>query len=325
MNRIHDLAQIDLNLLVALDALIDERHVTRAAGRVGVTQSAMSHTLRRLRALLGDPLLVRGVQGMALTPRAEALRVPVRSGLVTLERALTMPLVFDAATAEAAFRLATPDLFDSLVLPSLLATMRVEAPRVDLAVVPLDMRALPADLETGEVSVAVVAVPAERDPTVVPTLAATGLRERTLFRDSFSCFLRSDHPALTPDRQALSLEGFAAASHVMVSPRGTGPGLVDGHLKERGLSRRVALRVPHFASAPQIIAESDLILTAPTSLARLLAVDTPLVCVRPPVPIEDHRVVLTWHQRLDNDPANRWLRTQLIAGSSGLGVRHRHQ
>ena len=116
----HDLHRIDLNLLVALDALTRERSVTKAAERAGVTQSAMSHTLRRLRELFDDPLLVRGRGGMVLTPRAEALTVPLRSGLVSLARTLAEPEAFDPAHASRTFRIVSPDLFDALVLPTLL-------------------------------------------------------------------------------------------------------------------------------------------------------------------------------------------------------------
>src|ERR1700754_2270672 len=122
------LARIDLNLLVALDALARERSVTRAAERVGVTQSAMSHALRRLRELLGDALLVRGQGSMVLTPRAQALSLPVRSGLVTLGRALAEPEPFVPSTAQRTFTIATPDLFDVWVGPALLERTRRDAP-----------------------------------------------------------------------------------------------------------------------------------------------------------------------------------------------------
>ena len=119
---------IDLNLLAAFDALAEERNVTRAAARAGVTQSAMSHTLRRLRDLLGDPLLVRGGGGMVLTPRAEALRAPLRAALAELARVLDEPAQFDPATSTRGFRVVAPDLFDMLALPRLLPRLAAQAP-----------------------------------------------------------------------------------------------------------------------------------------------------------------------------------------------------
>ena len=131
------LHRIDLNLLVALDALTRERSVTKAAERAGVTQSAMSHTLRRLRDLFDDPLLVRGRGGMVLTPRAEALAVPLRSGLVSLARTLAEPQPFAPEHATRTFRIVSPDLFDALVLPTLFQRVYVTPAAIDLAVVPL--------------------------------------------------------------------------------------------------------------------------------------------------------------------------------------------
>jgi len=148
------LHRVDLNLLVALDALTRERSVTKAAERAGVTQSAMSHTLRRLRELFGDPLLVRGRGGMVLTPRAEALAVPLRSGLVSLARTLAEPQPFAPEQASRTFRIVSPDLFDALVLPTLFQRLGQQAPSIDLAVVPMPKR-LTDSLETGDVDLAI--------------------------------------------------------------------------------------------------------------------------------------------------------------------------
>jgi DNA-binding transcriptional LysR family regulator len=243
------LARIDLNLLVAFDALAREQNVTRAAERVGVTQSAMSHALRRLRELLDDPLLVRGKSGMVLTARAEALVLPLRSGLVSVDRALVRAERFDPRTARRKFRLATPDLFDLLAIPLLLEALRERAPGVDLVVAPLDARLSDA-LETGEIDLC-VAPRVDDFPGGAPELDGSGLVRRVLFRDDFSCFCRADHPAASEKRprrgkpaaiEPLSVDAYAALSHVLVSPRAEGPGLVDELLAKQGLSRRVALR-----------------------------------------------------------------------------------
>lgn len=318
------LAAIDLNLLVAFDALARERNVTRAAARVGVTQSAMSHSLARLRELLGDPVLVRGAGGMALTARAEALVLPVRGALVTLGRALAEPAAFEPSTARRAFALASPDLFDVLAVPRLLERIRNEAPGVDLTVLTVNDRRLAERLETGELDVAIVP-----EITGVRTqpgeLTASGLVRRTILRDGFVCLLRGDHPALARARggrrePALSLEAFVAASHVVVSPSGAGPGLVDHALERRGLARRVALRIPAFYSALAITEASDLILTAPAALAWLVPAGSALVAVPPPLPLPEHALQLMWHERFSNDPGQRWLRELLGAVAATLGA-----
>lgn len=313
------LARIDLNLLVAFDALSREQNVTRAAERVGITQSAMSHALRRLRELLGDPLLVRGKSGMVLTARARALVLPLRSGLVSVDRALARVERFDPGTARRKFRLATPDLFDLLAIPPLLEAIRERAPGVDLVVAALDARLSDA-LETGEIDLCVV--PRVDDfPAGAPDLDAGGLVRRVLFRDDFSCFCRADHPALAERRarrgsksavaEPLSLEVYAALSHVLVSPRGEGPGLVDELLAKQGLRRRVALRIPHFFSALSIVEKSDLILTAPTSLGLLSASRSKVVTLPAPLRLPAHTIALLWHERFTNEPGHAWLRDVL--------------
>ena len=313
------LARIDLNLLVAFDALAREQNVTRAAERVGVTQSAMSHALRRLRELLDDPLLVRGKSGMVLTARAEALVLPLRSGLVSVDRALVRAERFDPRTARRKFRLATPDLFDLLAIPLLLEALRERAPGVDLVVAPLDARLSDA-LETGEIDLC-VAPRVDDFPGGAPELDGSGLVRRVLFRDDFSCFCRADHPAASEKRprrgkpaaiEPLSVEAYAALSHVLVSPRGEGPGLVDELLAKQGLSRRVALRIPHFFSALSIVEKSDLILTAPTALRLLLPSRSKVVALPAPLRLPGHAIALLWHERFSNEPGHAWLRELIV-------------
>ncbi len=311
------LARLDLNLLVAFDALAREQNVTRAAARVGVTQSAMSHALRRLRELFADPLLVRGQNGMILTARAAALALPVRSGLATLDRALGQADSFDAKTARRTFRMASPDLFDALVIPLLLERIRADAPGVDLVVAPLDGRRLSDALETGELDLLIT--PRVDDFRGAAEVDGSGLVRRVLLRDGFCCFIRADHPALGGKRarrakqgvvaaEPLSLETYVALSHALVSPSGEGPGFVDELLAKQRLSRRVALRVPHFFAALAIVERSDLLLTAPTALARLLPARTRVVALPAPLRLPQHALHMLWHERFSNEPGHAWLR-----------------
>jgi DNA-binding transcriptional LysR family regulator len=321
MSTVHDesvaatLAALDLNLFVAFEAIARERSLTRAAQRLGVTQSAMSHALRRLRQLLGDELLVRGAGGMVLTPRAEALLVPVQSGLTTLARALTTPARFEPALARRAFRLATPDLFDLLVIPPLLDRLRVEAPLIDLVVITIDPRAVAVQLETGQVDLAVM--PAIDGPgAAVVSGPPLGLVRRGLFRDQFGCLMRRGHPALRKARgrpRALSLAAYAELPHVLVSPTGEGPGVMDPELSTLGQRRRVVLRVPHFATALAIVAKSDLVLTAPSMMGRLAEDDVAMVALPAELGGAPHAVQIVWHERFTQDPAHVWLRDQLAA------------
>lgn len=301
MNAVHttrdgtspeELAAFDLNLLVAFDALARERNVTAAARRIGVTQSAMSHALRRLRTLLGDPVFVRGPNGMLLSARAESLVVPLRSGLVTLGRALAQPAAFDPETARRAFRIASPDLFDVLVIPHVLERMRELAPGVDLAVTPIQGPRLRDQLATGELDVAVLpqlqGTPARGDADLV---------RRVMFHDTFSCFVRADHPRLgargrgkRKQQAVLPLDAYVELSHMLVSARRDGTDFVDEALAKQGKQRRIALRIPHFYAALAIVARSDLVLTAPTSLARLPPGPAAVTTLAVPVRLPAHAV-----------------------------------
>jgi DNA-binding transcriptional LysR family regulator len=322
---IERLVQVDLNLLVAFDALARELNVTRAAERVGVTQSAMSHALRRLRELFHDPVLVRGQNGMVLTARAEALVVPLRSGLVTIDRALERTPTFVPATARHTFRLATPDLFDALGVPILLERIRAEAPGVDLVIRATAGDMLPRALETGEIDLAIT--PRMDDFQAAPELDGSGLVRRVLYRDGFSCFCRADHPALVEKRGArtkgvvdevLSLDTYVTLSHALVSPQGEGPGFVDELLAKQGYHRRLALRVPHFFSALAIVEHSDLILTAPSSLARLIGGRSKVVALPAPLRLPEHAIQMVWHERFSNEPGHAWLRDVLLEVGKGI-------
>ena len=268
----------------------------------------MSHTLRRLRDLFDDPLLVRGRRGMVLTPRAEALAIPLRSGLVTLARTVAEPEVFAPEHASRTFRIVSPDLFDALVLPTLLQRVGRQAPSINLAVIPMPKR-LTDSLETGDVDLAIYPVLLDPKPFDFGTQVDAELQTRTLFRDTFRCFLRADHPALAARR--LTLKAFTRLNHILVSPAGEGPGVVDRVLQTQGLQRRIALRVPHFASALEVVAQSDLVLTAPSSLGQCSTAST-LASRSAPIEIPEHAITMIWHPRFTEDPPHRWFRELML-------------
>ena len=301
-----DLAGINLNLLVALDALLQESHVTRAAARVGLTQSAMSHALAQLRELLGDALLIRGRGGMVLTPRAEQLTAPLRRGLAELQRALRSEPAFEPATATRRFTVATRDYFGSVLLPSALELLGREAPGVDLSVRHVESNTYPALMESGEVDLTVVTPPVESGP---------GLRQQKLFTEDFVCVVRKGHPKV---RRGLDLDTYLQLSHVLISPRGDGVGAVDVALAQRGLPpRRIAVRVPYFLIAPLVVTRSDHVLTAPRRLIAAFSEAYPLQVFAPPLPVPPFDIIQVWHERFDGDPAHRWLRG-LVARAVGV-------
>ncbi|MBU8896525.1 LysR family transcriptional regulator [Corallococcus sp. M34] len=300
-----DLTDIDLNLLVALDALLAEVNVTRAAERLGLTQSAMSHALARLREHLGDPLLIRGRGGMVLTPRASQLTAPLHHGLMELQRALRAEHVFEPATAVRSFTVATRDYFAAVMLPPAMALLGHEAPQVDLMVRHVETASYPSLLETGEVDLAVV--PSHNE-------APAFLRQQKLFTEDFLCAVRRGHPLV---RRGLDLDTYLKLSHLLISPQGQGPGIVDLELAKRGLSRRIALRLPYFLITPAILERTDCVVTAPRRMVEAFSHHHALDVFPPPIPLRTFDVRQVWHERFENDPAHRWLRG-LVARAAGV-------
>jgi DNA-binding transcriptional LysR family regulator len=271
---------------------------------VGLTQSAMSRALARLRVLLEDPLLVRTPQGMRPTPRAQALEAPLRRALEEVEALVTDRPAFEPARAQRRFTVAAPDYVQAVLLSPVLAHLAREAPGVDLALVPPGPEVEVA-LTSGEVELNV----GLQGPS------GAGLVWTPLFADSFACLLRKGHPAL---RRPLTPEHFAALSHLQVAPGGRPGGALDDALAARGLTRRVALRVTGFLGAAQLVSESDLVCTLPARLAAQGAARFPLVVVRPPLPLAGFRMSQAWHERLRRDPGHAWLRGMLTSVAKGL-------
>lgn len=291
---------MDLNLLIAFDALYRTRSVTRAAREQGVTQSAMSHTLRRLRDELGDPLFVRGRGGMLPTPVADALAQPVRAGLGILERAVDDPGAFDPATSTRTFRLMTADLVEVLTVPALLEYLSAHAPHVRLEIAPPGVGRESELLASGTVDVA-LGVPRELAPDVLV---------RRLYTETFACLVHRDHPDVT---DALDLDTYASLPHAFISPGGSGPGVVDHALAARGMERHIALRTPNFLVAPWVVSRSNLIVTAPRRLCEHMVQAFPLRLVECPVELPSFDMLMAWHPRMHADAGHRWLRERLVA------------
>jgi len=291
------LAGIDLNLLTSLDALLDEKNVTRAARRLGVSQPAVSHNLRRLRELLGDPLLVRTSAGMQATPRAIELRPAVRAVLEAAEAVLQAAPAFDPARAARTFVLAMGDQAAFQLLPPLIERIAAVAPGITL-----QLRPPPPDTTAALTEGAIeLAVGVYGD-------SPAGIQHELLWVEHFACVIRRHGPGT---RGPLDLARYVARPHLLVAPRGLPGSVVDELLARAGHQRRIALVVPQFLVAPEIIATSDLVWTAPAGLAHALAERYPLAIRPPPLDIPRFRITMRWHLRLDRDPGLAWLRAQL--------------
>jgi DNA-binding transcriptional LysR family regulator len=286
---------LDLNLLQALDALLLERNVTRAAARVGLTQSAMSHKLRRLRELFDDDLLVGGRQGMVPTERALALAGPVRRGLLELHAAIRITAPFDPATAERDFTIISSDYADFVILPRVLEYLGRHAPGIGLRMRP-PMGPMLQALEDGSA-----------DLVMGMALEGSGLKQRLVFEETLVVIARRGHPALDDDGAAISLSRYLEQGHVLMSADDN-PSPVERLLAEQGLARRVVLRTPYFVGIPFMVARSELLATIPRALAEEAASVVALHIMPPPLPLSSFRITMTWHERAHRDPAHEWLR-----------------
>ncbi len=294
--HLHD---VDLNLLVIFNRLLIDRRVSTVADTLGLTQPAVSNSLKRLRALLKDELFLRTSRGMEPTPLALQLAEPVAYALGAIHSALNQQATFDAAASTRTFTLAVTDIGEIYFLPALLEAVKKTAPNIRLSTVRNTAISLKEDMEAGRVDLAV---------GLIPNLQA-GFFQRRLFRQPYVCMFRREHPAAG---QTMTIELFQSFEHVAVVSAGTGHGVVDTMLDRAGVRRRVPLVVPHFIAVGQILHSSDLIATVPERFAMCCAGPYDLVYVRHPAQLPEIAINLFWHARYHRDPANRWLRQMLF-------------
>ncbi|MBK5104481.1 MAG: LysR family transcriptional regulator [Burkholderiales bacterium] len=293
-----DIRNVDLNLLVALDALLAERSVSRAAVRLHLSQPAASALLARLRELFGDPLLLRSARGMLPTPRALELLGPVRRVLDEIDAIVQPRSAFDAASAEHTFTLSASDYVEYALLPKLVDYLERKAPGVSLEVRPLDLPLVAKQMESGDVDLCVTGL----------QNAPAGLHARPLYTERMVAVVRRDHRGVGA---RLTLDKYCSLEHIRVSVPGSGFSTrIDAVLATMGRKRHVRLAVPHFLLVPEIVARSDMISALPERLAHGYA--TKLRIFEPPLDIESFTVGEIWHERNQLDPAQQWLRDVLL-------------
>ncbi|CAM3670556.1 LysR family transcriptional regulator [Pseudomonas wadenswilerensis] len=301
-----DLRRIDLNLLLTLHALLAEQHVSRAALRLHRSQPAVSHALAQLRELFGDPLLVRRGGRLQVTARAQALVEPLQQALEQLDGLLGSP-GFDPQRAQRSFRLAMSDYGARVVLPGLMRLLRNEAPGIDLIVSQGSREAMLGQLFDGEADLALA---------VFPELA-TELRAQTLFDETFTCIADRSH---LPTRGGLSLDEWLVRPHVLVAVRPGVDNEIDLALQGIGAQRRVALVLPHWAAAQEVIAGTDLILTVARRSLDSGKLDSRLRRFQPPLAIRPLAFQQAWHQRREGEAGHRWLREKVMQVCAGAGL-----
>ncbi len=296
--RMTDINAVDLNLLGPLAALLEERHVSRAAERLRMSQPAMSRALGRLRTVLGDEVLVRGPSGYQLTPRAERIQHQLALILPRLE-SLFADETFDPRTAAQVFRLAGTD-YSTLVLGrELLKRLFRQSPKSTVHIESW-YHAVYQDLGRGVIDLAFTGA-----------AAPPPLRSEALFEERFVCVLSPEHPLAAVDR--ISLAQYLGCSHVIVSILNGQQGAIDHRLEAHGTPRRASLTVSYHAAAAAALPGTMLVATLPWRLAEQLPNDGSTTAIPAPPQIEPMTYSMIWHPRLDNDPAQQWLRDTIRA------------
>lgn len=290
--ELRELRQFDLNSLVVLKVLLDERHVTRAAEQLNLTQSAVSRTLRRLRDAFADPLLVSVGKQMHLTPRAEELIIPLNDILQRVE-SLIVPEIFDPKTHQGRIRLATTDYGTHTLLPRLVPLLAEAAPNVELSALewPSDLL---DDLEQNKVDLII-------GGTSAPS---QDIHQRIVAHDEMKGLVRKGHPFA----DQMTLDNYLSLNHIIISSSGQGLSSIDLLLKEQGKQRKIAIRVPHFFAALEIISNTDYMILVPGHFARRYVDREKFDVVEPPFDIPTLEISMFWHARMHQDPLHQWFR-----------------
>ena len=295
----NNLRRIDLNLLVTLHALLTEKHVSRAARRLHKSQPAVSHALAHLRTLFDDPLLVRRAGKLELTSRASELLPALTEALHQVGTLLDQP-AFDRAQAKRVFRLAMTDYGSRVILPGLVQRLRSDAPGIDLQVTQGSRASMLAGVHDGEIDLAF---------GVFPSSLADELRTQTLFIEHFVS--AADKHTL-PRSGSLDKNEWLSRPHVLVALHSNEAGEIEHALQREGVSRRIAMTLPHWGIASSLVANTDLIVTAAQRSFDPLPEDSPLQLFAPPFSIDPFAYEMIWHSRRESDAGHNWLRETVV-------------
>jgi DNA-binding transcriptional LysR family regulator len=286
---------IDLNLLRVFEVIYSERHISRAADSLGMTQSAVSHALKRLRQSVDDPLFIRSKNGVEPTARADELALPLRNALEQISSTLSRPSEFIPATSDITFRFGLPDHAAAKYAPRFLKHFRQHAPNLKLSLINGTLSTLTNLVENGQLDMAA---------NVCPALPPR-FKSCRLFTSRYRVIAAKDHPLI---KGSLNLDDYVSAKHVVFSVDGGTNTAADRYLAEIGLERQTTLSMSSHLATPIIVANSDMIATVTRELVDPYIERYGLQVFEPPIPIPDLDVSLFWHQRNDRNPANQWLR-----------------
>ncbi len=292
--------EFDLNLLPVALAIYEERSVSRAAQKLGMSQPTVSVALNKLRVALGDPLFVRTSHGMEPTPRAASLITPTKDILQRINAEVLSSAAFDPAVTTRKFTFALSDIGEMVFLPRLLERMRAVAPFASVSSLNLPPEEISAALETGEIDLAI---------GYFPDLKHRNFFQQRLFSHSFICMLNAAHPI---KQNRVSMKQFLQMGHAVIRAEGRSQELFEQLLGKKKIQRRIVLSTPHFMTIPFIIASTDLIVTVPLAVGESFAKLTNIRLVEPPLEIPHFDLKQHWHRRFNKDGPNMWLRSIIV-------------
>lgn len=301
------IGRVDLNLYRVLDAIYREGSISRAALSLNLTQPAVSHALGRLRDVYADQLFIRSGKRMMPTPLTHAIIQPVRDALAALQQTLAAPAQFDPATNRKQIVLGMRDIVETVLVPQLLPVLEREAPLTRIASARVARRDMESELGNGRLDLAF--------DVLLPV--GVSIRHCKLMESRFVVVSRKRHPLL---RGGMTLERYLQLRHVVVSSRRSGPTVEDFELSRLGMHREIGMRCQNFFVAWRSVAQSNMLLTVPESLTRHSGFDPELKIWPMPAALPDLAVHMYWHESLEDDPANRWLREKIIALQAGQSV-----
>lgn len=294
--HIDDFEFTEIRLIAELAEL---RKLSAAAARLGLSQSAASHALARLRKRVGDPLFIRSNAGFYPTPYGERLSAVARQALNILLDGFATDKPFDPSVTTRRFNVYMSDVGQMVFLPKLLALMGDKAPRASLRACPIPLEQPGAAIASGEVDLAVGFF----------TNLTAGFHQSILFREHYVCVVRSDHPNF---RSGMSVEAFSASPRALADASGMAHAVMEEELRKQGLDGTTRLTVPQFMVLPLVIASSDLLVIMPSRLAKAFSMLASIKILRTPMPLRPYDIKVYWHERFHHDPASRWFRRALV-------------
>ena len=291
--------RLDFNLVKVFIAIYETKSVTAAANRLFLSQPTVSYALAKLRESFHEPLFVRGTNGMAPTAAADLVYRKFSAAMANIDSAIDMTQSFVPATSSHRFRIALTAIGSLMFLPPLMRSMRKEAPNVELEVVQIAVDEVEGWLSAGKVDVVIGNLPGIEAST----------NNLKLFSERYVCLLQEDHPTIG---NSLDLDGYVSANHVLVSSTFSGHRIIEEILRQHGVSQRITLQIPHFTILPQLISDSDLLVTLPLGIAKLFKSYGKLKILEMPIEIPHFEVRMFWHKHHEEKAAQKWLRSLLF-------------